>query len=339
MRNLSRLPTSRRSDAEVLSPGVALIKIGCARSVVEAPEGENLVSNAQTALILFVSALIGSMSFGSDDYGVELERWRQERLRGLTAEDGWLTLVGLHWLQRGETLVGSDPSCDIVLPPSAPPRVGVLSLSASKIDLRIEPGVRVTRAGKSFEDGEVRSDSDGKPDVLAVGDLRLIVLKRGNRFALRVKDNRSEARASFAGLKWYPGDESLRIRGRFEPSPAPTRLVFDTIVGEPSSYESPGHVVFDYKGKAYKLQAALEGDHLWFVFRDGTSGRTTHPGARSLTAELPDSSGSVLLDFNKAVNLPCAYTPYATCPLAPRQNRLDVPITAGEMKYEPGRAP
>jgi uncharacterized protein (DUF1684 family) len=128
-------------------------------------------------------------------------------------------------------------------------------------------------------------------------------------------------------------DEAWRIRGRFEPSAAPTRLVFETIVGQPLNLESPGTVAFEYQGKTHRLQAAREGDHLWFVFRDGTSGRTTHPGARQLAAEMPDSEGVVVLDFNKAVNLPCAYTPYATCPLAPRQNRLEFPVTAGEMKY------
>ena len=99
------------------------------------------------------------------------------------------------------------------------------------------------------------------------------------------------------------------------------------------------HVVFERDGKAYRLQAAREGDHLWFVFRDGTSGRTTHAGARSLLSDLPDATGQVVLDFNKAVTLPCAYTPYATCPLAPRQNRLDLAITAGERLYEPSSTP
>ena len=105
-------------------------------------------------------------------------------------------------------------------------------------------------------------------------------------------------------------------------------------MGEQEITESPGFVTFERGGKTYKLQAASEPDgSLWFVFRDGTSGRTTHGGARQLVTPAP-AGDSVVLDFNKATNLPCAYIPFATCPLAPPQNRLGLPITAGELKYE-----
>jgi uncharacterized protein (DUF1684 family) len=273
-----------------------------------------------------------------DVYRSEVERWRQKREESLKADDGWLTLVGLHWLRPSTTRLGSDPSSDVVLPESAPARTGELSLSGGRASLRVEPGVVVKRDGKPFEGGEVRTDAEGKADVLAVGDIRLIVIKRGDRLALRVKDNRSPARAAFAGLKWYPVEDSWRIKARFEASTSPTRIVLDTIVGEQDSIESPGFAVFERGGKTYRLQAAREGDKLWFVFRDGTSGRTTHGGARQLSADPPDSEGNIVLDFNKAVNLPCAFTTYATCPLAPRQNRLELPITAGELKYEPAGA-
>jgi uncharacterized protein (DUF1684 family) len=203
-----------------------------------------------------------------------------------------------------------------------------------KATFRAEAGVTVSRGGQPFNGGEIRSDLSGRPDVLAVGDLRLILLKRGARHALRIKDNRSALRDSFAGLRWYPVDETWKIEAKFEPRPSSSRIVFDTIVGEQDALESPGFVTFERGGKTYRLEAAAEGDILWFVFRDATSGRTTHAGARQLSAALP-KDGIVVLDFNKATNLPCAYTPYATCPLAPPQNRLGLAITAGEMKYEP----
>jgi uncharacterized protein (DUF1684 family) len=287
--------------------------------------------------ILIMTLLTLPAFAGDAAYRTDVERWRVEREARLKADDGWLTLVGLHWLRPGASRVGSDPMSDVVLPAGAPGRVGELTVEGGKASLRVEPGVSVTRGGKVFEGGEVRSDAGGKADVLAVGEVRLILIKRGERLALRVKDNRSPARASFAGLGWYPVEESWRIRAKFEANPTPTRIVLDTIVGEQDSLESPGFVVFERGGKTYRLQAAREGDTLWFVFRDGTSGRTTHGGARQLNADLPDASGHVTLDFNKAVNLPCAFTPFATCPLAPRQNRLELAITAGELKYEPLR--
>ncbi len=184
----------------------------------------------------------------------------------------------------------------------------------------------------------MRSDADGKADVLAIAQVRLILLKRGNRHALRVKDNRSPARRTFAGLRWYPIDESWRITARFVPAAEQTKLTFETVVGEAEVSDSPGHAVFERGGKTYKLQAAREADgSFWFVFRDGTSGRTTHGGARQLVVPAPVGD-TLILDFNKATNLPCAYIPFSTCPLAPPQNRLSLPVTAGELKYEPGPA-
>jgi len=172
--------------------------------------------------------------------------------------------------------------------------------------------------------------------VLAIGDIRMILLKRGVRYALRVKDNQSASRTRFTHLRWYPIDEDWKITARSVPAPEHSRFVFETNVGEQEITDSPGYAVFERAGKTYKLQAARETDgSLWFVFRDGTSGRTTHGGARQLVAAAPRGD-VVVLDFNRATNLPCAYIPFATCPLVPPQNRLSLPITAGELKYEPG---
>ncbi len=266
-----------------------------------------------------------------DSHRAEVEAFRVRRDAALRAEDGWLSVAGLFWLKPGTTRVGSDPVNDIVLPESAPARLGTLTLSSDgAADFRPEPGVALKLNGAPFPGGTIRSDASGPADVLALDSLRLILIKRGTRHAIRLKDNQSEFRKHFAGLKWYPIDPRWRIEANFVPHSQPTQLVFDTIVGEQDIINSPGYVTFSREGKTYRLDAALESNgKLWFVFRDGTSGRTTHGGARQLTAE-PPRDGSVILDFNKACNLPCAYIPYATCPLAPPQNRLSLAITAGE---------
>jgi uncharacterized protein (DUF1684 family) len=183
--------------------------------------------------------LLTAVAFaGPDDegYRVDVEQWRQKRESDLKADDGWLTLVGLHWLRPGETRLGSDPVSDVHLPPSAPAILGVLTLGEDgKVSFRAEPGVAVTVGGKPFSEGKVRTDADGKPDVLSAGTLRIIPIKRGNRYALRIKDNANEARGSFAGLRWYPIDPTWRINARFVPHATATRVVMETISGSSSA--------------------------------------------------------------------------------------------------------
>jgi uncharacterized protein len=288
-----------------------------------------------SALLLLLVAMGSAPALGDERYDRQIDRWRRQREADLKADDGWLTVSGLFWLRPGEARIGGDPSNDILLPAHAPDSVGTMTLHAGHVLFQAAPGATITRNGKAFESGEIHSDADQHADTLAVGDVKLILLKRGERLALRLKDNRSPLRAGFAGLRWYPVQEKWRITGKFVPYPTPTKLIMDTIVGETEVEESPGCVTFEYDGKVYSLQAAkLKTGALWFVFRDGTSGRTTHGGARQLYAD-PPNDRVVVLDFNKAVNLPCAYIPYATCPLAPPQNRLSLAIEAGELKYEP----
>ena len=295
---------------------------------------------ATLTLLGILAAGLGTAAATAGDgesYVKDQERWRRQREAELKADDGWLTVCGLSWLRPGETRIGSDPSNDVLLPAHAPSAVGVLSLDAAtgRASFRSAPDAAVTCKGKPFESGAIHSDADERPDVLAAGDVRLILLKRGERMALRIKDNRSPIRARFAGLRWYPIKEDWRNPARFVAYPTPTKLTFETIVGERETVESPGYATFERGGKTYRLQAArVKGGDLWFVFRDATSGRTTHGGARQLTAD-PPRGEEVVLDFNEAVNLPCAYIPYATCPLAPPQNRLGLVVEAGEKMYEP----
>ena len=281
-------------------------------------------------------ALFSALFMPMDDtYRTSIETFRRDRETSLKAEDGWLSVAGLFWIKPGETRIGEDPASDVLLPTGAPARLGLLTLKEGKAHFQPEAGVDVTLDGKPFSGGDIRTDADGKANVLGFGRFRLIVIKRGARFALRLKDNASPIRTEFAGLRWFPIDESWKVEARFVKHVIPTRLTFDTIVGEQDVLESPGYVTFDRDGKTYRLDAAAQPDgKLWFVFRDGTSGRTTPGNARQLTTDGP-VKGRVTLDFNKTVCLPCAYTPHATCPIAPPQNRLSLTINAGEMNYIP----
>ena len=255
----------------------------------------------------FVCA-IAAITLASDasGYRTEIEAFRENREHELKADDGWLTLIGLYWLKDGETSIGADPACDVTLPPGAPSRIGVLTLDRGKASLSIEPGASVTLNSKPFTGGAIRTDAGGGPDILAIGTVRIILIERGARKALRIKDNASPDRRAFSGLSWFEIDESWRISAQFKPYAVPKSVTYETIVGEPQSLKCPGVVVFERGGVEFRLEPVQEGERLWFVFRDQTSGKTTHANARQLYADPPDQKGNVTLDFNKAMNLPCA---------------------------------
>lgn len=293
----------------------------------------------RTSTILLPMLILASTAptLADDAYRAEVETFRKARETTLKAEDSWLTVAGLFWVKPGETRIGGDPGSDVLLSSDAPPTLGVLTLTKEgKASFRAEPGVALTLDGKPFESGEIASDAEGaKPGVLAFGRFKLILLKRGERHALRLKDNGSEIRQNFAGLRWFPVAEDWKIKAKFVPHQVDSKITFDTIVGSQDILGSPGYVTFERDGKPYRLDAASQPDgRLWFVFRDSTSGRTTPGNARQLYADAP-VSGEVILDFNKANCLPCAYTPHATCPIAPPQNRLKLAVTAGEQTYQP----
>jgi len=262
--------------------------------------------------------------FAADSaYQRQIVQWRAEREAKLKADDGWLTVVGLHWLHEGLNTVGSDPQADAPLPPSLPARVGTISLSKGKVHFKPAGGV-------ALKEMDLKTDLKPDYDRLTLGHLKFFVIERENRFGVRVKDNDSEARRTFAGLRWFAVDPSWNIKAKFIPSPH--QVTFDTEIGTKEKDESPGYVTFTRGGREYKLEPVTEDDHLWFVFRDQTSGKTTYAASRFLYVPMP-KDGFVEVDFNKAENPPCVFTDYATCPLPPPQNRLQLAVTAGEQMY------
>jgi uncharacterized protein len=265
-------------------------------------------------------------------YDSSLAQWRANREARLKADYGWLTVVGLHWLKEGDNRVGSDPSFEVPLPPSAPKKVGVITLKNGRT--RFTPSdSSVLLRGKPVTAMDLKPDTEPNYEMLDAGSVRFFVILRETRFGVRVKDNQSQSRKEFAGLKWYPPDPSWRIRAKFMPWDKPRVLTFDTEVGVKEKDESPGYVTFTRGGKEYRLEPVKDGDQLWFVMRDQTSGKTTYAASRFLYAPMP-KDGYVDLDFNKAENPPCVFTAYATCPLPPPQNRLSLAVTAGEMNYK-----
>jgi uncharacterized protein (DUF1684 family) len=266
-------------------------------------------------------------------YRVQMEKWRQQREESLKAENGWLTVAGLFWLKEGESTLGAGHGNNFVLPPgSAPERGGRFDFHGGKTVFQAAPGVTVSVNGKPVTTASLTADSAGPPDVLRLGNLSMFVIQRGSRFGVRLKDKDSEARRKFAGTHWFPVAEEYRVTAKFVPYTPPKKIAVPNILGDVEQEDSPGYVEFTLKGQQLRLDPVSEGDVLFFIFKDLTSGKETYPPGRFLYADMP-RNGEVVLDFNQAVDPPCAFTPYATCPLPPAQNHLPVRIEAGELRY------
>jgi uncharacterized protein (DUF1684 family) len=264
-------------------------------------------------------------------YQAEIESWRERMDGSLRADRSWLTLAGLFWLSEGANRFGAGPDNEIVLPgKSAPAYAGSLVFHDGTATLQAEAAAGVTVNGQPATAVRLRSDADAAPDLVAIGDLTMLVIQRGQRHAIRLWDRRSPARAAFAGRRWYPVNEAYRLTARFVPHDPPQRLPVPNILGETEQRLSPGYVVFTIDGHEHSLDAVTEGDELFFIFRDQTAGDTSYPAGRFLKAAFPQN-GQVTLDFNRAYSPPCAFTAFATCPLPPPRNHLPLRIEAGEL--------
>jgi hypothetical protein len=272
-------------------------------------------------------------------YKAEIEDWRRQREARLQRDDGWLSVAGLYWLTEGENRAGGDAASDIALPvESAPPRLGSFLLKNGKTTFTAAPGVQVTSGGKPVRSLEMKPDVPGPADIIAIGSMSMFVIRRGDRLGIRLRDTNSSYRREFSGLQWYPVDEAWRIQAMWNPYEPPKKIDVLNIIGITEQETCPGYASFRVEGKEYRLEPIAEGSQLFFIFRDETAGKETYPAGRFLYSDAP-RDGYVVLDFNKAYNPPCAFTPYATCPLPPPRNRLPARIPAGELNYHsPGHA-
>jgi uncharacterized protein len=267
-------------------------------------------------------------------YGAELKEFQAQRAAELKADDGWLTVAGLFWLKPGPNVAGSAATNDIRLPAKAPAKLGVFELKGTQVTFRAEPSVLVSSGGKPIGTAAVDAPTDD-PAALAVGDLRMFVIHREDRFGVRMRDLQSATRTGFTGLRFYPLRPGYRLRARFIPYEQPRKVAVPNVLGQTPEMTSPGYVTFTVNGKPWRLEPVYETDEkkdLFFIFKDLTSRDTTYPAGRFLHAPLP-ADGFVTMDFNKAYNPPCAFTDFATCPLPRKENQLATRIEAGELAY------
>jgi uncharacterized protein len=269
--------------------------------------------------------------------------WRADRARKLSAPDGWLTLVGLEWLKPGSNSIGLTADNQVRLSGHAPEHLGAIDVEGAQVRFAAPAGgfpKFLYVDGQPAQEGPLRTDDDRKPSLLSTENLSMVVLHRGDRFALRIKDSESPTRTAFRGLHWYPLEMKYRIAAKWIPFvPAHTEKI-PTVIGTTLDMPAPGLAEFTLDGKTIQIEPVLEdpsAKQLFFILRDATSHTTTYQASRFLYADFPDHGldqpGEVILDFNRLQNPPCAYTPYATCPLPPYINRLAISIPAGEQRY------
>jgi uncharacterized protein (DUF1684 family) len=268
-------------------------------------------------------------------YESGIMQWRAGRLERLKGPEGYLNLAGLFWLDDGSSRFGAAADNDIVFPAYAAPYIGVLQTSEDGVRLVAEPGVDLR-----YEDVPVKSilisdDTTENPVTITHRSFAWTVIKRDDRFGLRLRDFEHPAIAAFPPIDYFPIDPAKRVVGTLQRFDEPRILNVGTVIeGLAYKPESPGTVAFEIDGETHELEAYASGDSLFFVFGDATSGRETYPAGRFLYADVPAEDGKTILDFNKAYNPPCAFNDFATCPVASPGNRLKARIEAGE-KFDP----
>ena len=278
--------------------------------------------------------ILGRLAGADDSYTHFVESQWAERVVQLTKADGWLTLIGLHFLHEGDNTVGHSAENTIILA-AGPARIGTASLSAAgEVTFAPAPAAEVQIDGQPAHAGKLRpAESGGKPSLVSSGTVSFFVIERGGRKALRVRDSAAERRTHFLGIDHFPVDPSWRIEADWIPFAEPRRIPIADVIGNTSDETTPGKAVFQRDGRTYELWPIVDAPDktLFFIFSDSAGGGATYM-MRFLDAE-PPKDGKVVLDFNLATNPPCAFTPFATCPLPPGQNHLPIAVTAGEKIY------
>ncbi|HEV7378614.1 MAG TPA: DUF1684 domain-containing protein [Dyadobacter sp.] len=278
--------------------------------------------------------LLGVVLFsfkGDVAYENQIKEWHKKRVEGLKAEDGWLNLAGLFWLEEGVNTFGGSSENDIIFPKDhSKAALGKIILENGTVTLETAKDAEIFNGTEPVE--KITLFPYQKPVVVKHQSLRWFIIKRGDKYAVRLRDLESQALKDFKGIDTYPINENWKVKAKLEKSEGKKVAITD-ITGRLSEEDSPGTLVFIVKGKEYRLDAVGTEENLFIIFGDETNKKETYGAGRFVYASEKAEDGSYWLDFNKATNPPCAFSPYATCPLPPKQNKLTVAITAGEKRF------
>lgn len=288
----------------------------------------------QLFLLPAILFTLSSMAQSTVAYPDSLNEWFRHRAQALRAENGWLNLAGLFWLRQGDNIFGSDSANALVFAhPDMPARAGIFRVEGQRVSWISAPGVAVTRDGQKADSLVQYEGGGGITAQLALAHFRWTIIRREDRLGVRFRNLRHPALMHFTGTDRFDPDTVWRFRATV--IVARRNLSFQNVLGQQVSNSSPGKVEFIHQGKTYSLDVLYEEPEGWLiVFGDATTGETTYTGGRFVYVQPPGPDGFTELDFNKAINPPCAFTPFATCPLPPPQNVLPFAVTAGEKSWK-----
>lgn len=276
-------------------------------------------------------------SIAMSTYEKQIRDWHQTRNDRLNQPDGWLTLAGLYWLAPGANSFGSDNSNQIIFPGRGTPGfMGTLSLDGDSVSIEVANNVEIINDGNPIRQSGLKKDSSGEPDILSWGSLSWYIIQRGDRIGVRLRDSNHPNYMHFKPTELFPIDSSWRVLANLEPFDSSTTVDIVNVLGDTSPNATPGILHFEINGHKLSLTPLADpGDENYFViFGDKTNGITTYGAGRFLVVPAVNESGKTYIDFNQAYNMPCAFSPWATCPLPPEENVLDISIEAGELAYE-----
>jgi len=275
------------------------------------------------------------MSIDTSTYIAEIKEWQTEKDEQLRSPDSWLTLVGLVWLKDGKNSVGSDTDSAVKFPPkTAPEKIGTLTLADGEVTLRVNNGIIATVNGNPITKMVLEPDTNRNPDVVSVGEIKFNVIKRGGRIGIRTKHTNSPNRVNFTGRNWWLIDQDFRVEAEVTPYSPKKMVPIPDVLGNSKETAMDCELSFKLHRQKFVLDAfALPSGQYYILFHDQSCGKGSYPSGRFLVTEFPEDD-KVIIDFNKAHNPPCAFTPFATSPLPPSQNYLATMIQAGERHIE-----
>jgi uncharacterized protein (DUF1684 family) len=294
--------------------------------------------NIVKPLMVFISGLL---FFGmcskvpqkkiDSEYVNEIKTWHQSRIERLKEKNGWLSLAGLFWLEPGENTFGGDSGNDFVVQSKKTyPVIGSFFLNQGDVRFITKKDVPVTHHDQPVKDMVLKDDSKKDLSILKLDTLSWYVIRRGEKLGIRLKDSAHPRLQKLKKIDTFPVNSEWRIAAKLERFKSPKTIDIPTVLGTIDKQMSPGILVFKIEQKTHRLSPLGDKGDLFVIFGDQTNGKETYGGGRFLLVKKPDSNGLTFIDFNKAYNPPCVFSPYATCPLPPQENILSVQVTAGE---------
>ena len=295
---------------------------------------------SRLAMATLVAALTASCTSGADNLDDEavaagVIEWRKGRLERLMAPNGFLTLVGLFWLEKDVSTFGGSTTNDLVFPGAADARMGEFRVTEDGVLMVAAAGVDMRSNGEPVDSILIADDTTEDPVTIEYGSLAWTIIQRDGRFAVRLRNYENPALASFPPLEYFPIDSGWRVEAGLKRYAEPRSVAANTVIeGLGWNPVSPGILEFEKDGETYEIEPYLVGERLFLVFGDTTNGRGTYPAGRFLYADMPGDDGRTALDFNRAYSPPCAFNDFSTCPIASPRNRLPMAVKAGELYNE-----